>query len=353
MEAANPTYSSLPARRPAPPPSPRSLSEAGAQTHARIAAKGLETESAWVGRLRHATAQERLTKPSPAASVPASPRGLRGVASQAFTQRMAAVPDGVPVEGQRQLQENVLRERLQASRLTTQKHPPLSPLSFNPAAANANLGRIRAARKNPETTPEDAELLEEAEASPEQGIARQLAFRLSLRRQQQMDRMRALTGQSEEDKAKAELQKQVRKAAKAAIRRGVQYLFTSIANVLTVGTAGVAIVVTIFIYAFSLLDLNIQMIWGYYITKKKSLFFPPLEWAPLPIPLPDIVLHALVVFVDIALFLGLMAVGISMFIMLFGPMLAALLGPAAALTLFTNPAFLNIMSNVAANVIAF
>jgi len=87
------------------------------------------------------------------------------------------------------------------------------------------------------------------------------------------------------DEQKKKAQEEIRKQAKVALRRGLTEVLTSICGALDIGSGGVTAVVNwIITYPVALVDLNLQMIWGYYITKKKSFFFPALEWSPIPMP---------------------------------------------------------------------
>lgn len=118
--------------------------------------------------------------------------------------------------------------------------------------------------------------------------------------------------------AKEKAQEEIRKQIKAGIRRGAEELAQGIGNAIDLGTAGISTLVTIFFYAFTLTDLNMQMIWGYYITKKKSIFFPALEWSPLPVPkiVPVQFLHAGIVLIDLLL-IGLLIGLVTILLILF------------------------------------
>lgn len=160
------------------------------------------------------------------------------------------------------------------------------------------------------------------------------------RSQQQKSQLQQKTqGADEADpiaQAKNKAQEEIRKQIKNGIRRGAEELAQSIGNAIDVGTTGISTLVTIFVYAFTLVDLNLQMIWGHYITKKKSIFFPALDWTPIPMPsiVPVQILHVGLVLVDILVFgLLVLACTFSMIVM-FMPYIIAAVGIVAAIKLF-------------------
>jgi hypothetical protein len=158
-------------------------------------------------------------------------------------------------------------------------------------------------------------------------MAREAARSERLATMTQMARTKAdqMPDGKEGQEARSKIQKEVRKAANVAIRRGVEYLIQSVAGILDLGT-WVTFIADLFIHAFVLLDLNIQMIYGYYIAKDKSLLFPALKWAPLRLPLPDIFLHAGVVLLDLIVLLFIMVIGLAVFIIVFSPFIIASAG---------------------------
>ncbi len=200
---------------------------------------------------------------------------------------------------------------------------------------------------------EESEGNEEAETGqdePMQGqvLAQQAAMAERLQSMKQMARTKAdqALESKEGQQAKDKLQKEVRKTAKVAIRRGVEYVINFVCGSIDTGTVGVSLIVDIFIYAFTLVDLNIQMIWGYYIAKGKSLLFPALDWTPLKVPLPVILLHAGLVLFDITLVLLIGTLLLTTMIILFLPQLVAAVGLASVYKFATDPAFRTIISNM-------
>jgi len=117
------------------------------------------------------------------------------------------------------------------------------------------------------------------------------------------------------DEQKQKAQEEIRKQMKAAIRRGAEEAAQGIGNAIDIGTVGISTIVTVLIYAFTLVDLNLQMASFYLKNKTFDFFFPSLTWSP--IPMPSIVsprfLHAGLVVLDL-LVLALLVVGFSVII---------------------------------------
>ncbi|PJA47146.1 hypothetical protein CO172_03030 [Candidatus Uhrbacteria bacterium CG_4_9_14_3_um_filter_36_7] len=131
----------------------------------------------------------------------------------------------------------------------------------------------------------------------------------------------------------------MRKEAKAAIRRALEHALNTILGALSVGTAGIGFILTAVPYVITLTDLNLQMIWGYYITKGKSVFFPALTWSPLPIPLPVVILHAGLVVIDLLIIFLIVVAVLITFIMVFAAQIMAGGAIAATYAYFTDPIF--------------
>lgn len=188
-----------------------------------------------------------------------------------------------------------------------------------------------------EQNEEETEETNEAESAESQ----QQAANEMLMRQQQEARMEQMEEQLLEEsgvgEGKSKAQEEVRKQAKNAIRRGVEELAQGIGNAFDVGTAGVSTIITVFMYAITLTDLNLQMIWGYYLTKKKSFFFPALEWSPIPMPkiVTPIILHAGLVMLDIMLVVGILTICSILIIFMTAPISV----PAGIGLYFTNSGF--------------
>ncbi|MBI2475521.1 hypothetical protein HYV69_03800 [Candidatus Uhrbacteria bacterium] len=112
-------------------------------------------------------------------------------------------------------------------------------------------------------------------------------------------------------------------AIKKVIPRGVAFLANQIATALELSTAGTAFIFTWFIRLFSLGWLNVEMVYGRWIAKGKSKAVPPLDWAPIPMPIDKDakILQAIVILADvfcIVLLLLVFALPIILLTALFG-----------------------------------
>lgn len=84
--------------------------------------------------------------------------------------------------------------------------------------------------------------------------------------------------------AKKKAQKEIRKQMNVAVRRGIEEAAQGIGNACDLGSVGTSTIITIFVYAFTLVDLNLQMA-SYYIKNETfDFFFPSLTWSPIPMP---------------------------------------------------------------------
>ena len=90
--------------------------------------------------------------------------------------------------------------------------------------------------------------------------------------------------------------------AKQMIPRGASFVANGITSVLDLGTAGVTLIFTIFVYVFSLGYLNAQMFFG-----KKNSLIGELSWAPIPMPIDKNanILRGLILMADILLVIAL------------------------------------------------
>jgi len=196
-----------------------------------------------------------------------------------------------------------------------------------------------AARKstNNDLSPEESE----TQLAPEQDrYARFQSEILAARRRQQ-----AATGENS-------IQGATKKAARTAIKRGINYLANLIATAITAGTGGLAIIATGFVYLFSLGYLNVEMFWYYKEGKKTgsalNYLIEPLDsWDPLPIStkmIPITILHLGILVLDFIVFI----LGVVIFLAVF---MMVILPYAAPLLFVTNSAFRSAVSGVIANYI--
>ncbi len=86
------------------------------------------------------------------------------------------------------------------------------------------------------------------------------------------------------EKAKKQTRKMVKKAAKNTMQRGAIYATDLIASALDLGTSGVALVVDIFVYIFTLGWLNVELFYGRLLREDKDPFISALSYDPIPMP---------------------------------------------------------------------
>jgi len=102
-------------------------------------------------------------------------------------------------------------------------------------------------------------------------------------------------------------QDQIKKDAKAGMRRGMVYLVDLLAGGLDMGTGGLSFFIDIFMYGFSLGWLNLEMFYGLHLAKGKSRYISPISWAPFKIPVDEkaYMLQIAILTADLALFTAL------------------------------------------------
>lgn len=117
----------------------------------------------------------------------------------------------------------------------------------------------------------------------------------------------------QEEAALKKQQGEAKKTVKAALRRGVVFVFNLLAAALDLSSAGVSFIIDIFVYMLTLGWLNLEMIYGKYFAKGKSRFVSPISWAPIPMPVDKdaIILSGFVVAADLALGVAVLMVGIG------------------------------------------
>jgi len=141
------------------------------------------------------------------------------------------------------------------------------------------------------------------------------------------------------DKVRDQIQQKGKQMITRVIRQSLEWLLNFLGGSSDLASLGTSLFVTPMMYFFTLGDLNMQMIWGYYITKQRSIFFPPLKW-PIKIPLlSDLWLHAaLLIFDALLLFLFVIFI-VIIIVVIFGVQLS-LAGAAAGLyTFVVDPTF--------------
>jgi hypothetical protein len=117
--------------------------------------------------------------------------------------------------------------------------------------------------------------------------------------------------QAQKQKETEETQEFVKKEAKAAAKRGAIAVVDLIAAALDISSAGLSFLVDFFIYMFTLGWLNLEMIYGTHIAKKKSKYISPISWAPIPMPVDKdaIILQAFIITADILLLIAVVSLG--------------------------------------------
>lgn len=228
------------------------------------------------------------------------------------------------------------------------------------ASSMKPMGEILSIRSKKDDEQEEKEGDEKEEPGKkeqeEMGMAQKAAFKLLNNK-----KLRAQRKREEEEKKKLssrirdKVRSKIRKIASQVMRRAVNFIIGAIASLIGVGTAGIGFIVTGFMAMLTLGDLNLQMIWGYYVSKKKSWLFPPLEWDPLPVKniLPDKYLHGALVVVDIVVAATLvMAIMIFIVMVMIVPIIMG--GAFIAIdTYFGDPAFKAIVDQMMAGIIPF
>lgn len=204
---------------------------------------------------------------------------------------------------------------------------------------------------------EEDEEEEEEEAEYEEEAAEQGAAAAQLQMRKLASKlMQQKIGMGEEqmrEKLRTEIRKAATKAINQAIRNGVEWLANGTGVACDASSMGISFIITVIMYAVTLGDWNMQMIWGYYITKKQSILFPPLEWNPLPIPLPDVWLHYALVMLDVILVIAIMFVVVVLTVVLFGVQIATMGSLALLLAYFTDAGTRSFVNDIMGELINF
>lgn len=98
------------------------------------------------------------------------------------------------------------------------------------------------------------------------------------------------------------------KLAKQKARRGIIYVVNILATAFDLSTLGVSFLIDVFVYMFSFGWLNLEMVYGTHIAKKKSKYVSPISWDPIPMPVDKEahILQGLLLAADLALIIGLL-----------------------------------------------
>lgn len=128
-----------------------------------------------------------------------------------------------------------------------------------------------------QATPEQADQGQVEEIEKKKVLA---SFLNQTQQARNISRQKEASSQEQDETSK--MREHVKKETKAAARRGIVYVVDTIAAAIDVGSIGVSLIVDFFVYMFSLGWLNLEMIYGTYIAKKKSKYVSPISWAPIP-----------------------------------------------------------------------
>lgn len=175
-----------------------------------------------------------------------------------------------------------------------------------------------------------AESEEEDEMREEQDEAQRQAILMMQQQQSMVAKQREATQSAIQQETRASTKKAAKQVAQKTVTRGVRWILEGIMGAIDIGSAGVGIIVTILFQLIDLAWMNVEMVYGSYIAKGKSKFIMPLDWTPLPIPLPAIWLHILVIFVDVLVVIVFTTMMIAQFLALF-ILVSVMLAPAIAI----------------------
>lgn len=157
----------------------------------------------------------------------------------------------------------------------------------------------------PQTTNTSKEEIEQqTEEQEEQETFEQESIRSLIQSKMAQAKLQESTQQEiqQEESGMADKNSDAKNMAKQMIPRGASFVANGIASVLNIGTAGVSLIFTIFIYVFSLGYLNAQMFFG-----KKNSLIGELSWAPIPMPIDKNanILKGLILMADLLLIIAI------------------------------------------------
>ncbi|MEK7620313.1 MAG: hypothetical protein AAB413_03705 [Patescibacteria group bacterium] len=202
------------------------------------------------------------------------------------------------------LQPHDRRSALQSSRLRA--FALATALALAPSPSNQTPQQDETSQTD---TPSKEESAQQAQAEQSQRLA---GIQAGVNAQAQ--RAQAQNQKTEQaDEQTQQQREEVKKVAKATMRRGVMYVINLLASALDLGTSGIAFIVTFFLHLFTLGWLNLEMIYGKYFAKGKSKFVDPISWDPIPMAIDKeaLILQGFVVAADIAL-------GVAILVLSFG-----------------------------------
>lgn len=199
-------------------------------------------------------------------------------------------------------QKAALQARRIQSRRALNSPPPTSPTGTNTPITNTeakrkaalNAARLQTLNQEPlNVAPAQRTNQQPLEPEPTQEVRTpQPTTRLNAIRAQQRQKalqriqlqLQAAGGIPGRDQAASHLQAEVKKQAKAAMRRGAMYITELLATALDLGSAGISFLADFIIHLMMLGWLNLELFYGKWMMKGKSRFVPALSWDPIPMP---------------------------------------------------------------------
>lgn len=184
------------------------------------------------------------------------------------------------------------------------------------AALLANQFRIGPRAPNAELPESDqnqkAQIDDSAQQAQTQQAQRLAGIQAGISAQTQRQQAQSQQNQQVDEETRQQ-REEIKKVAKATMRRGAIYITDLLAAALDVGSSGISFIVDLFIYMFTLGWLNLEMIYGKYFAKGKSRYIGPISWDPIPMAVDKeaLILQGFVVAADLAL-------GVAILVLSFG-----------------------------------
>ncbi len=172
--------------------------------------------------------------------------------------------------------------------------------------------------------------------------ANQPAVNEQFQRQQQQGRMAQLQQQVQEggmmEKKKKEIQEEMRKEAKAALRNWLKGMFSGIGDAF--GATLIGLIITVIVNLIVVVDWDLQMFSYYQKNQALRFFFPPLTWpAPFSNFFPNVALHVCLVTLNLVVIM-LTIVGFCIILVIaFLPHIVLAMGATSVYKYFTDSSF--------------
>ena len=208
-----------------------------------------------------------------------------------------------PLESKRR--SNLISNRIRSIALA-------SALALQPSPLNQQSQNTQTTSHTTEQQTSDETELNQARGEEQSRLASMLQRSIMQRTAKQQAQQQQEQQVSEETRKEREKLKQT---AKSAVKRGAIFVVDLLAGALDLSSFGISFIVDVFLYAFTLGWLNLEMIYGRYFAKGKSRFISPLSWDPIPMPVDKnaLILSGFVVMADIAVVIALLVMGFGSF----------------------------------------